>query len=262
MKLNDIEKEYKKISKFISDYFEQTGLEYAILGLSGGIDSAVCATLLKLSLGKEKVIGVLMPSDVSTDSSITDAEELAENIGISTLKLPIHDTFATFKKMYNFSDLALENLQARIRGTLLMSLANTKNGLVVATGNKSEILTGYFTLYGDSVGAIAPISHLYKTQVYILANWLNDYHEAKFETSAIPINSITKEPSAELSANQKDSDSLGDYKTLDIILEKIIDNKESISSIIDSGFSKGYVQRVNSLIIKNEFKKDQLAKGV
>lgn len=262
MRSLDISIQYSKIIEFIKNYFDHAKLDYILLGLSGGIDSALCACVASAAVGNNKVLGILMPSSVSSSSSLTDAKQLAQNLQIETLKVPINPIYNAFVKAIDMSDLAKENVQARIRGTLLMSLANTKNGLVIATGNKSEIYAGYFTLYGDSVGAIAPISHLYKCEVYALANFINEKAVQDGKTPPIPQNSIAKAPSAELTLGQKDCDSLPEYEELDPILECLVDQGLSIDQTVAQGFSKDVVLQVYNLIEKSAFKRVGLALGI
>lgn len=243
----------------ISDYFGKLGFKKATLGLSGGIDSALTAALAVEALGKENVVGILMPSEFSSDHSISDAEKLAENLGIEYFQLPIEDTFSTFQKDLKpvFKELpfglAEENIQARIRGTLLMAISNKFGYILLNTSNKSEAAVGYGTLYGDMNGGLSVIGDLYKTEVYELSNYLNRNGEV------IPKNTLVKEPSAELRPDQKDSDSLPDYDTLDQILHLYIEMKQGREDIISLGFNSELVCRVLKMVNLNEYKRHQTA---
>lgn len=254
-----IERIRKAIVIGISDYFKKLGFQKAILGLSGGIDSALTAVLAVEALGKNNVIGVLMPSKYSSEHSISDAIQLADKLGIEYYKLPIEDAFATFQKELNpvFTDLpfglAEENLQARIRGTLLMAISNKFGYILLNTSNKSEAAVGYGTLYGDMNGGLSVIGDLYKTQVYELSNYINRKEEI------IPNNTIIKEPSAELRPDQKDSDSLPDYAILDQILHSYIEEKQGREDIISLGFDADLVAEVLKLVNLNEYKRHQTA---
>ncbi len=243
----------------IRDYFRKLGFKKTILGLSGGIDSALCAALAVEALGKENVTGILLPSEFSSDHSITDAKELAKNLGISAELIPIADSFSSFQKDLKpiFKDLpfglAEENLQARIRGTLLMAISNKFGSILLNTSNKSEAAVGYGTLYGDMNGGLSIIGDLYKGQVYALSNHIN------LEKEIIPLNTIRKEPSAELRPDQKDSDSLPDYDVLDQILRLYIEQKQGRKDIISMGFDSKLVSKVLKLVNLNEYKRYQTA---
>jgi len=254
-----IERIRKAIVLGIKDYFRKLGFKEATLGLSGGIDSALCAALAVEALGKERVMGVLMPSEFSSDHSISDALALADNLGIRTSTIPIKETFTSFQKDLGplFKDLpfglAEENLQARIRGTLLMAISNKFGSILLNTSNKSEAAVGYGTLYGDMNGGLSVIGDLYKGQVYELAKHINA------EREIIPGNTITKEPSAELRPDQKDSDSLPDYDVLDKILTLYIEQKQGREDIISMGFDSKLVAKVLKLVNMNEYKRYQTA---
>lgn len=254
-----IERVRKAIVLGISDYFRKLGFKKAILGLSGGIDSALTATLAVEALGNENVIGVLMPSEFSSDHSIDDAELLAKNLGIEIHQLPIKDTFASFQKDLEpvFKDLpfglAEENLQARIRGTLLMGISNKYGYILLNTSNKSEAAVGYGTLYGDMNGGLSVLGDLYKTEVFALSRYINKGKEV------IPENTITKEPSAELRPDQKDSDSLPDYNLLDKILKLYIDQQKGKKDIISLGFDAIIVGKILKLVNLSEYKRKQTA---
>jgi len=243
----------------LKDYFGKLGLSKAILGLSGGIDSAVTAVLAARALGKENVSVVLMPSEFSSDHSIEDAHILAENLGISHTIFPINELYDTWLKNLqpHFKDLpfglAEENLQARIRGTLLMAFSNKFGPILLNTSNKSEMAVGYGTLYGDMCGGLSVIGDLYKTEVYELAAFINK------DEILIPLNTLTKPPSAELRPGQKDADSLPDYAILDQILYLYIEKNQGPNEIISAGFDAALVARILRLVNINEFKRHQTA---
>jgi len=243
----------------LKDYFGKLGLSKAILGLSGGIDSAVTAVLAARALGKENVSVVLMPSEFSSDHSIEDARILAENLGISHTIFPINELYDTWLKNLqpHFKDLpfglAEENLQARIRGTLLMAFSNKFGPILLNTSNKSEMAVGYGTLYGDMCGGLSVIGDLYKTEVYELAAFINK------DEILIPLNTLNKPPSAELRPGQKDADSLPDYAILDQILYLYIEKNQGPNEIISAGFDAALVARILRLVNINEFKRHQTA---
>ncbi len=243
----------------LKDYFGKVGLSKAILGLSGGIDSAVTAVLATRALGKENVSVLLMPSEFSSDHSIEDARILAENLGISYTLFPINDLYNSWLKNLDphFKalpfGLAEENLQARIRGTLLMAFSNKFGPILLNTSNKSEMAVGYGTLYGDMCGGLSVIGDVYKTEVYELASYINK------DEIVIPINTLTKAPSAELRPNQKDADSLPDYAVLDKILYLYIEKNQGPNEIISAGFDAALVSRILRLVNINEFKRHQTA---
>jgi NAD+ synthase (glutamine-hydrolysing) len=241
----------------IRDYFRKMGFTKAILGSSGGIDSAVTLALACKALGRENVRAVLMPSEFSTGHSVSDAEQLSRNLGNPYDILPIKDIYETFLHTLKpvFGDLpfslAEENIQSRSRGNLLMSIANKFGYILLNTSNKSELATGYGTLYGDMAGGLSVLGDVYKTQVYALANYLNRNGEI------IPENIITKAPSAELRPNQKDSDSLPDYPLLDKVLYQYIENRKGPKEIIAMGIDEALVRRVLKLVNTNEYKRNQ-----
>ena len=243
----------------LKDYFGKLGLTKAIIGLSGGIDSAVTAVLATRALGKENVSVLLMPSEFSSDHSIEDARILAENLGISYTLFPINDLYNSWLKNLDphFKELpfglAEENLQARIRGTLLMAFSNKFGPILLNTSNKSEMAVGYGTLYGDMCGGLSVIGDVYKTEVYELASYINK------DEIVIPINTLTKAPSAELRPNQKDADSLPDYVILDKILYLYIEKNQGPNEIISAGFDAALVSRILRLVNINEFKRHQTA---
>jgi len=246
----------------LSDYFRKNGFSDAVIGLSGGIDSALTATLAVDALGAGYVHGVAMPSRYSSDGSLTDAQALADNLGIELRTLPIEQGFsallATLAPSFDDlpADVAEENLQARVRGTLLMALSNKFGWIVLATGNKSELSVGYSTLYGDMVGGFAPIKDLYKTHVYQLAAWRNGAGEV------IPLPSITKPPSAELRPGQADTDSLPEYELLDQVLKAYVERDSSVDEIVASGADRAIVERVARLVDAAEYKRRQGPLGI
>jgi len=246
----------------IRDYFEKTGItKKAVVGLSGGIDSSVVCCLAVEALGPENVLGVAMPSRYSSEHSIKDAKSLAENLGIEFRIYPIEDVFKAYLRMFNTSemplqDLAEENIQARIRGNILMFISNRENRLVLTTGNKSELAVGYCTLYGDMAGGLAVISDLPKMLVYELARYINR------EREIIPHNVLVKPPSAELRPNQKDTDSLPPYEILDPILVAYIEELKSVDEIVQMGYPKDLVLKIIKMVERAEYKRKQAAPGL
>ncbi len=246
----------------IKDYFEKTGItKKTVVGLSGGIDSSVVCCLAVEALGRENVLGVSMPSRYSSEHSLRDAQKLAENLGIEFRIYPIEDIFKVYLKMFNgneiaIQDLAEENIQARIRGNILMFISNRENRLVLTTGNKSELAVGYCTLYGDMVGGLAVISDLPKMLVYELAREINRKREV------IPYNVFVKPPSAELRPNQKDQDSLPPYEILDPIIVAYVEEQKSIDEIISMGYPRDLVLRVIKMVERAEYKRKQAAPGL
>jgi NAD+ synthase (glutamine-hydrolysing) len=248
----------------LRDYVDKNKFPKVLLGLSGGIDSALTCVLAKEALGKDRVIGVMMPSPFSSGSSINDAQTLAQNLQIELLNIPITDIYnsylATLHKNFQGKqkDVTEENIQARIRGNILMALANKFNYLVLSTGNKSEIAVGYTTLYGDMAGGLAVISDVPKTMVYRLAQ----YYNYKTGKELIPKNSILKPPSAELKPDQKDSDDLPDYEKLDKILTLYIEENKSKEDIIEQGFPNDMVTDIIRRVDHNEYKRKQAPLGL
>ena len=257
------ERQFKSIQSGLKDYLEKTGItKEVILGLSGGIDSAVVCLIAAETLGAENVKALTMPGTFSSEGSVTDSQKLAKNLGIELLELPIQSIFDTFEetlkpffKGTGFG-VAEENLQSRIRGTLLMAYANKFGHFLLPTGNKSEYAVGYATLYGDMNGALGIIGDLYKTEVYNLANWLN---ETYYGREILPEAIITKAPSAELRPDQKDSDSLPEYEVLDNILYRYIELQEDSNQIVSAGYQPDVVMKVLRLVDYNEFKRYQAA---
>jgi NAD+ synthase (glutamine-hydrolysing) len=241
----------------IKDYFRKLGFQKAILGLSGGIDSAIVICLAEKALGKENVWAVLMPSQFSSDHSVNDALQLAENLGVKHDIIPIKNGFEALLETLQpqFKDLpfglAEENLQARIRGNILMALSNKFGYILLNTSNKSEAAVGYGTLYGDMCGGLAVIADIYKNEVYELARYINR------DAEIIPENIITKAPSAELRPNQKDSDSLPDYDILDQILFQYIEQRKGPKEIVAMGFDSDLVSRILKLVNISEYKRHQ-----
>jgi len=256
-KEKDIKFVYQALLFGIRQYCKQTGFQKAVIGLSGGIDSAVVAVLGVHALGKDNVRAILMPSQFSTEHSLSDAKKLAENLSIQYDIVSIHHLFDKYEETLNpiFKnlpfDITEENIQARIRGNLVMALANKFNSIVLNTSNKSEGLVGYGTLYGDIVGALGVILDLYKTEVYELAKFINRNHEI------IPTHIITKSPSAELRPGQKDSDALPEYTVLDKILKAFVEEFKTVDEICKMGYKQDEVKDVVRKIYQNDYKKYQ-----
>ncbi|MDX1901546.1 MAG: NAD+ synthase [Gammaproteobacteria bacterium] len=246
------------------DYVSKCGFKKVLLGLSGGIDSALTLVIAVKALGKENVFAVMMPSPYSSAGSIADSELLAKNLGVEVATLPIQQIMETYTKILDpvFAgrqpDVTEENLQARIRGNLLMALSNKYNSLLLTTGNKSELSVGYCTLYGDMCGGLAVISDVYKTWVYRLCQWFNESNKNEI----IPNNIITKAPSAELRPDQTDQDSLPPYDVLDDILQQYVEAHHSVEEIIASGHDRETVNHVLTLFARAEFKRRQAAPGI
>ena len=245
----------------LRDYISKNGFKSVVLGLSGGIDSALVAAIAIDALGAHNVYGVAMPSKYSSGHSVEDAQELADATGINFRTVPIGPMVDSYMQNLNLSGIAEENLQARVRGTTLMGISNSEGHIVLATGNKSELAVGYSTLYGDAVGGYAPIKDIYKTDVWALAKWRNSKAHAVGLTPPIPERSITKEPSAELRPDQKDSDSLPDYILLDQVLRLYVDEDHGFERLIQDGFDPSLVTRIISLVDKAEYKRRQYPPG-
>jgi len=253
---------YAALSLGLSDYLAKCGFKTAVLGLSGGIDSAVVAAIAVDALGSSNVTGVCMPSQFSSRGSILDALTLAKNLGIECLRIPIADAFATFKAQFKdvfagcTEDATEENMQARLRGMTLMALSNKFGHLVLSTGNKSELAVGYCTIYGDMAGGLAVISDVPKTMVYELARFINR------ERELIPESTIVKPPSAELRPNQRDQDTLPPYDVLDAILRLYVEENLSAVEIVAQGFDEKTVRWVQRRVDLNEYKRAQAAPGL
>ena len=252
----------------VRDYIGKNGFPSVILGLSGGIDSALVLALAVDALGKDRVRSVMMPSPYTADISWIDAREMAQRLGVRYDEISIVPEFEAFKASLALEfkgraeDATEENIQARIRGTLLMALSNKFGSIVLTTGNKSEMATGYCTLYGDMAGGFAVIKDLAKTTVFRLARWRNLNDPYGTGSEPIPERIITRPPSAELRPDQKDQDSLPPYEVLDAILERYMENDQSIENIIASGFERADVERVTRLIKINEYKRRQAPVGI
>lgn len=245
------------------DYVLKNGFTRAVLGLSGGIDSSLTAVIASLALGKENVTGVLMPSEFSSQSSISDSKGLAENLGIRYITLSIKDIYSSYLKnlegIFKSSSINVtkENIQARIRGNILMALSNENGWLVLSTGNKSEVSVGYCTLYGDMAGGFSPIKDIYKTMAYRLCEFINRKY-----SNIIPKNVIEKPPSAELRPDQKDQDSLPPYDLLDKVLKAYIEDDKDLETIIKMGFDRKVVTDIINMVGNNEYKRRQGSPGV
>jgi NAD+ synthase (glutamine-hydrolysing) len=245
----------------LRDYITKNGFKSVVVGLSGGIDSALVAAIAIDALGAKRVNGVAMPSKYSSDHSVEDAQGLADATGIHFRITPIGPMVDAYMANVVLKGLAEENLQARVRGTTLMGISNQEGHIVLATGNKSELAVGYSTLYGDAVGGFAPIKDIYKTDVWALATWRNAQAVAAGHTPPIPERSITKEPSAELRPDQKDSDSLPDYQLLDSVLRLYVDEDHGFEALLKDGFDEELIRRVISLVDKAEYKRRQYPPG-
>ena len=245
----------------LRDYISKNGFSSVVLGLSGGIDSALVAAIAIDAVGASNVYGVAMPSKYSSGHSVEDAQALADATGINFRIQSIAPMVDSFMTNLNLTGVAEENLQARVRGTTLMGISNAEGHIVLATGNKSELAVGYSTLYGDAVGGFAPIKDIYKTDVWALATWRNQEALAKGLTPPIPERSITKEPSAELRPDQKDSDSLPDYILLDQVLRSYVDEDHGYEILIKDGFEPALVTRVIGLVDRAEYKRRQYPPG-
>ncbi len=260
-RLGDEEEIWNAIVVGLRDYVTKNGFTSVLIGLSGGIDSALVAALAIDALGPDRVHGVAMPSKYSSEHSIEDAQLMAANTGLGFRIIEIQKMVDAFLKEVELTGLAEENVQARVRGTSLMGLSNQHGHLVLATGNKSELACGYSTLYGDAVGGYAPIKDIYKTDVWALSRWRNQVAKDAGEVPPIPERSITKEPSAELRPDQKDSDSLPEYEVLDKVLKAYVDDDLGRDALIAAGFDKALVMRVISLVDRAEYKRRQYPPG-
>jgi len=258
MFISNIDILYGNLVKGLSQFFHDQGKEKAVLGLSGGIDSAVVLAIATEALGKDNVHGILMPSPFSTLSSVTDAVELASNLGVKHSIVTIEAIYNRYMKEFDalfcgdIKGITSENLQARIRGDILMAYSNNTGALLINTSNKSELAMGYGTLYGDLSGAVMVIGDVYKLQTYNIARYINSTEQI------IPESTLTKEPSAELKDNQKDSDSLPKYSILDPILHALIEENISPAELIKSGAERILVDRIVKLMKNSSFKVHQL----
>ena len=261
VRLDDREEIWNAIVVGLRDYVEKNGFRSVVVGLSGGIDSALVAALAVDALGAKRVNGVAMPSKYSSDHSIADAQAFADATGIHFRTVPIAPMVDAYMNNLVLKGLAEENLQARVRGTTLMGISNQEGHLVLATGNKSELAVGYSTLYGDAVGGFAPIKDIYKTDVWALSRWRNEVARERGEVEPIPFNSIEKEPSAELRPGQKDTDSLPDYLLLDRVLTAYVDEDQGSAALIAAGFDEALVRRVIAMVDKAEYKRRQYPPG-
>jgi NAD+ synthase (glutamine-hydrolysing) len=260
---------FRALSLGLKDYVHKCGFKSVVLGLSGGIDSALTACIAVAALGKENVLGVAMPSRYSSEGSVSDAKKIAENLGIGFEIIPIQPQVEGFQEALSKvfagrpEDTTEENLQSRIRGVTLMAISNKFGCMLITTGNKSELATGYCTLYGDMCGGLAVISDLSKTQVYDLSRWINDHAESTgLIKTVIPPDSITKPPSAELKPNQFDQDTLPPYPVLDGILSGYVERYESAKQIAEKGFDPKLVNDLVRKIDFNEYKRRQAAPGL
>ena len=260
-RLSEAEEIWAALVTGLRDYIGKNGFKSVALGLSGGIDSALVATIAVDAIGKENVYGVSLPSKYSSAHSLTDAKQLAENLGIDYRVIEIEPVVQSYKAATELTGLAEENVQARVRGSLLMGISNQAGHLILATGNKSELAVGYSTLYGDAVGGFAPIKDIFKVDVWGLARWRNQLANSQGQIPPIPESSINKEPSAELRPGQKDSDSLPEYQLLDQLLKLYIEENGDATSLLAAGFEKALVDRVIAMVDKAEYKRRQYPPG-
>lgn len=260
-RLDDDAEVYSALVTGLRAYVRKNGFRSVLIGLSGGIDSALVAAIACDAVGPENVYGVSMPSKYSSDHSKGDAAELARRTGLHFRTVAIEPMFDAYMGSLGLTGLAEENLQSRLRGTLLMALSNQEGHIVLAPGNKSELAVGYSTLYGDSVGAYGPIKDVYKTSIFRLARWRNRAAEERGETPPIPENSISKPPSAELRPGQVDTDSLPDYPVLDAILERYVDRDEGADVIVAAGFDPELVTKTLRMVDTAEYKRRQYPPG-
>src|SRR5687767_10956882 len=259
--LSDPEEVWRALVLGLRDFIDKNGMPSVVLGLSGGIDSAVCAALAVDALGADRVYGVGLPSKYSSEHSLADAEDLARRTGLHYSVVPIAPMVDAYHSSVELAGVAAENLQARVRGTLLMGLSNQHGHLLLTTGNKSEIAVGYSTLYGDSAGGFAPIKDVPKTLVWALARWRNEYAQGRGETEPIPWNSIEKPPSAELAPGQVDTDSLPSYEELDAVVGDYVDRDLGMADLLERGHDPEVVAKVLRLVDAAEFKRRQSAPG-
>lgn len=259
--LDTHEQTYAALMTGLRDYVNKNGFSSVLLGLSGGIDSALVAAIAADALGAERVFGIGMPTKYSSEHSKEDARDLAERVGLHFRMVDIQPMVDAFVNTLGLQGLAEENVQARVRGTTLMALSNAEGHLVLATGNKSELAVGYSTIYGDAVGGFAPIKDVVKTEVWELARWRNRLARSRGEVEPIPPNSIEKPPSAELRPDQLDTDSLPDYDLLDRLLDDYIGRDASADALISRGYDAQLVQRVLRMVDLAEYKRRQYPPG-
>ncbi|MFB7187603.1 NAD+ synthase [Streptomyces sp. NPDC056230] len=260
-RLDDDEELYSALVVGLRAYAAKNGFSSVLIGLSGGIDSALVAAIACDALGAQNVYGISMPSKYSSDHSKGDAAELARRTGLNFRTVPIEPMFDAYMGSLGLTGLAEENLQSRLRGTMLMAVSNQEGQIVLAPGNKSELAVGYSTLYGDSVGAYGPIKDVYKTSIFRLAKWRNRAAEERGQTPPIPEASITKPPSAELRPGQVDTDSLPDYDVLDRILELYVDRDRGLDEIVAAGFDEALVTKTLRMVDTAEYKRRQYPPG-
>ena len=260
-RLEDSAEVYAALVTGLRDYVRKNGFSTVVLGLSGGIDSALCAAVAVDALGAEHVFGVSMPSSYSSDHSKDDASELARRTGLHYSTVPIASMVDAFLAQVDLHGLAEENLQARVRGVTLMGLSNEHGHLVLATGNKTELAVGYSTIYGDAVGGFAPLKDVPKTLVWELSRWRNKVAEERGQTPPIPESSISKPPSAELRPGQLDSDSLPDYALLDDVLDDYVELDRGSADLLAAGFDPALVERVLRMVDTAEYKRRQYPPG-
>ena len=266
----DKELDYHAMVMGLRDYCKKSGFEKVVLGLSGGIDSALVAVIASDAIGSANVRSIMLPSPHTSQTSLIDATDLVENLGCKSDTLPINDSLTAIDKTLSSTfegrkiDLTEENIQSRLRGLLLMAVSNKFGEMLLTTGNKSEVSVGYSTIYGDMAGGFNPIKDLYKTKVFEISKWRNKNHRSWMKGppgSIIPDNIITKAPTAELRPNQKDSDSLPDYPDLDAILTILVDEDGSTSDCLKAGYKKSDVSKVEKLLYGSEYKRFQSAPG-
>lgn len=266
----DKELDYHAMVMGLRDYCKKSGFEKVVLGLSGGIDSALVAVIASDAIGSANVRSIMLPSPYTSQTSLIDATDLVENLGCKSDTLPINDSLTAIDKTLSSTfegrkiDLTEENIQSRLRGLLLMAVSNKFGEMLLTTGNKSEVSVGYSTIYGDMAGGFNPIKDLYKTKVFEISKWRNKNHRPWMKGppgSIIPDNIITKAPTAELRPNQKDSDSLPDYPVLDAILTILVDEDGSTSDCLKAGYNKSDVSKVEKLLYGSEYKRFQSAPG-
>jgi NAD+ synthase (glutamine-hydrolysing) len=260
-RLEDAAEIWQALVVGLRDYVEKNRFPSVLLGLSGGIDSAVTAAIAADALGPARVYGVALPSKYSSEHSLHDAADLAHRIGLNHRIVPIQPMVDRFLANLGLTGLAEENVQARVRGTTLMGISNQEGHLVLATGNKSELAVGYSTMYGDAVGGYAPIKDLLKIQVWEIARWRNALARSRGETPPIPESSIEKEPSAELRPEQKDSDSLPDYDVLDAMLQIYIEEDGGLEGLVAAGFDQDLAAKTIRMVDAAEYKRRQYPPG-